>query len=127
MKNSENLREFSRVPTRFEVEVSFEGRPPIRGTTNSISMKGFFIECDHSLPVGADCQIVLFLNDQADKMRINVSGKIVRLEENGMVVGFSKLPMESFNHLRNLVLYNSFETAQVEKEFKEHLGLRKIP
>lgn len=125
MKNSGNSREFSRVLTKFGVEVSLEGKPPIRGYTKNISMKGFFIECDHHLPRGAQCQIVLFLNDQQDKMHIDVFGKIVRVEEKGMVVSFSELTIESFNYLRNLVLYNSVETEKVEREFSDHIGLKK--
>jgi len=31
--------------------------------------------------------------------------------------------IESFAHLRNLVLYNSSDVDQVEQEFNEHVGI----
>ena len=33
--------------------------------------------------------------------------------------------VDSFIHLRNLVLYNSVDTEQVEREFEQHLGLKR--
>ena len=42
-----------------------------------------------------------------------------------MAVQFNEMETDSFVHLRNLVLYNSADTARVEQELRDHLGLRR--
>jgi len=52
-------------------------------------------------------------------------GKIVRSTEDGIGVDFTEMDLDSYEHLRNLVLLNANDVARIEGEFKDHLGLKK--
>ncbi len=49
----------------------------------------------------------------------------VEVEAGGKAVQFLKLlDLESYGHLRNLILYNSLDTATIEQEFDRYLLLQ---
>ncbi len=82
--------------------------------------------CQFSLPVGTKCRVVILLGDQQDKSaKIEVRGTVLRGQGDGIVVSFSEMTMETYNHLKNVVLYNTPETEKVENEFRSHIGIKK--
>lgn len=98
---------------------------PTLGQAQNVSRKGVSLLCDNPLPVGSDCKLSLLLGGKEDPVRIDVGGKVARVDETGMGLEITEIVgMESFEHLRNLVLYNSSDTDRVEEEFQEHLGLK---
>jgi hypothetical protein len=62
-------------------------------------------------------------------MRIETGGRVVRTEDGGMAIHFEEISdLDSFDHLRNLVMSNSsIHTAQVEEELQNHLGIKPRP
>ena len=127
MRGEENQREFTRVPIQIEAQVTGGDAPMLRGPVRNVSMNGLFLLCDHPLPIDTDCRLTLLLGDAENQTCINARGIVRRLEDTGMGIEFSHiLGLESFNHLRNLVLYNaSTDAVQVEQEFKHHVGLKR--
>jgi hypothetical protein len=60
------------------------------------------------------------------EIEIEVEGVVVHSYAEGTAIQFSKiLGVDSYEHLRNLVLYNAADTEQVEDEFRTHIGLKK--
>ena len=89
-------------------------------------MNGLYLVCDEDLAASTDCQVVLFFGEGQGRLRIEVSGKVVRTDDGGVGVEFSEIAgLESFDHLRNIVLHNAQETDEVEQELKEHLGIKR--
>lgn len=126
MKNEENKREFSRVPLQIEVEVSPGQQPIVVSQTKDVSLKGLYLVCDSPLPLGSDCRVALLLGGGDNPVRIEVSGKIARVDSSGMGLEITEIiGTDSFDHLRNLVLYNAANADQVEEEFHSHLGLKR--
>lgn len=130
MKTKENLREFTRVTIAVEAEVRFakEGEATVvTGRTKDLSMKGIFILSEEKLPVGSKCLVSLTPIREPKHFRIEANGRVVRLGEAGMGIEFVEIfGLESYDHLRNVVLYNSsHEIEQVEEELKQHLGLKR--
>ena len=127
MKTATEKREFTRVPIHLNVEFS----SPQRATSSvcqlkDVSMNGVYVHCDNPLPIGSDCKITVILGSEAVPIRIEVSGKIARVDADGMGMEITEIVgIESFEHLRNLVLYNSPNVDQVEQEFHEHVGIKR--
>ena len=127
MKKQLNQREFSRVSVNMEAEV-VSGQSTILGhLTKDVSLNGLFLTSEKKFPVGTDCHLTLFLGGRKSRQRIKVKGKVVRAEERGMAFTFYEIMgSDSFAHLRTLILYNSPEARCVEKEFKTHLGIKRL-
>ncbi len=126
MEDKLNKREFTRVPIKMEAEVSSDDTGLTSGEIKDLSMNGIYLVCDEDLAAGTECQVVLFFGEGQGRLRIEVSGKVVRTDDGGVGVEFSEIVgLESFDHLRNIVLHNAQETDEVEKELKEHLGIKR--
>lgn len=124
-KNNEESREFTRVPIKVEAEVHADSQSIFCEQTRDVSMKGLFLKGDKSFPTGTQCVVTLFLGGKEGGMRIDVKGVVEHSSEKGMGVQFSEIGLDSYEHLQNLVLYNSQDAHKVEKEIQDHLGLKK--
>ena len=120
-------REFTRVTTRFNIEVAIGERTIRSGQTRDLSMKGVYVVCDEELPAGAECRIAIRLSESDEGPVITARGEVIRAdaEPSGFAVEFSEVDLESYEHLRKMVMLNSSEPDKVEKEINEHLGLKR--
>lgn len=124
MNTQANARDFTRASIKINAEL-VSGETSICGQANDVSLNGLFLVCDEHLPVGSGCSVTIFLGERhASQLCIRVTGIIVRLSKDGMGVEFTELGMESCEHLRNLVLFNTDNVEQVNQEFRSHLGLK---
>jgi hypothetical protein len=127
MHNKPNRREFTRVPVQLEAEVTAQEISSVQGHSRNVSLNGVFLHCDSPLPVGTSCYVTLRFAGHCNEMGIAASGRVVRLQDEGMAIMFTEiLGLDSFSHLRNLVLSNSIGTTeQIEKEFRTHVGIKR--
>ncbi len=119
-----NQREFTRVPTRVQAEVKGGGLTITGVAAETLSLKGMFVNCAEQLPVGTACQITLFLGE--GDIQIQAEGQVVHSYPEGIALQFSRiLGLESFEHLRKLVLYNAPDPSLVESEFLSSTGIHR--
>ncbi|MDP2877171.1 MAG: PilZ domain-containing protein [Holophaga sp.] len=119
-----NQREFTRVPINVRAEVKGGGFVITSSTTRSLSLKGMFVACTEQVPVGTECEITLFLGD--GDIQIQTEGPVVHCYPDGIALQFTRiLGIESFEHLRNLVLYNAPDPDAVENEFNTSTGIHR--
>ena len=126
MEHFPHRREFTRIPIKILGWVEIGDRT-ISGPAKDVSMKGVYLETDQECLVGSKGQVRLsFMENQAD-LPIEVEGRVVRSDSSGIGVEFVEMGVESYHHLRNLVLYHSRgeSTEQIEEELESHLGLKK--
>lgn len=117
-------REFTRVPTNLKIRLLVEGRAVPNTGSQNVSLKGILVHTREQLPKGTPCHLTVLLVD--GEIEIEVEGVVVNVYPEGTAIQFSKiLGVDSYEHLRNLVLYNAADTEQVEDEFRTHLGLKK--
>ena len=121
MNDGESRREFTRVPVRFRAELhSGETTIPCE-ETKDISLNGIYLVTARALPLGSECRVVLRLGDAVEGVQVEAQGIIVRKDALGMAVEFGEMGADSYNHLKNLIMYNSAEPEAVEKEIKKLL------
>ncbi|MBI4913454.1 MAG: PilZ domain-containing protein [Acidobacteria bacterium] len=124
MDQAPNQREFTRVHLQVQTEVSALGRVIHSSLSQDLSMKGMLVRTDERLPAGTPCIVRLTLGEGLPEIR--AEGTVVRDYEDGFAIQFTcLLGVESYEHLRNLVLYNAVDTERIEQEFHDHLGIRK--
>jgi len=125
LTEKDDARGFSRVPVKVRVLVRSEGIDINSKRSVDLSMNGIFVECDEPLPLGTKCELTLLLDGTDPVIRAECGGIIRRITPEGMAIEFVEMTLESYEHMQNLVRFNAPDLNAVEKEFKEHLGLKK--
>jgi len=115
-------REFSRTQIEAEADIT-DGKASIHGRVSDLSIRGICMLSQYHFPDGTTCTINLYLSDHS--LCISARGRVARTLADGMAVEFTEIDVDSFQHLRNLVRMNAKNVTQVEREFKNHLGLKK--
>ena len=124
MKAIDEKRGATRVGTNLEIDLQ-SGETLIQSAeTRDVSLTGLFLACEESLPVGSDCRATLYLDGREGEMRLHARAKVVRCGDGGIAIHFKEISIESFEHLRNLLLYKSEDPDQIEREFDEHVSLK---
>lgn len=119
-----NRREFTRVPITLEVRMTVGGTPLSRGQIRDLSMKGMLVVTDERFPIGTPCEALLTLVE--GQVEIRTSGIVAAIHAEGFGMEFTAIDgLESYMHLRNLVLYNSRDVEKVEEEIRSHAGIKR--
>lgn len=124
-KTETDHRDFSRIDIKIFSRLLAKGREMVSANTHDVSMKGLFVVGKVDWPIGTECDIHLILEGQNPPVDIRVKGRVQRTAEEGTGLLFTEVGLEAYEHLRNLVLLNTDDPEQAEKEFKNHLGLKK--
>jgi hypothetical protein len=126
MPGQKNDREFTRVPINLSVELSCEGKTIISNNCQDVSMNGVYVISDDKFKESSSCDVKLLVNkDEKTCEEIKAQGHIERVTENGMAIKFLGIELESYDKLYDLIVFNSTSSEQMEKEFQEHIGLKK--
>jgi len=118
-------REFTRVLPKLEAVVAADAYHVSACETRDISMHGVFVVNNDTLPKGSSCEVTLYLSGSFDEIQIALNGKVVRTDNAGMAIEFDKVDLDSFEHLKKIILLNASDTDLVNTEFREHAGIRK--
>lgn len=112
-------RKFTRVQINLQVEVS-DGRMSLMGcASRDLSLRGVFVFTDVIFPLRSACLVTITLSGNVVPIEIKLDACVVRAESDGIGVEFSGAQdLESYHHLRNLVMYNSFTPDQILEEEK---------
>jgi len=113
-----NHRKFTRVNPHVPVDVLADGKR-VSGEVRDISFEGLWLPTPEPLSEQTRCRVTIHLSEA---IKIRIDGVVVRAELDGFAVQFvDLLDLESYGHLRNLILYNAHDTDTVEQEFDRHL------
>ncbi|PIQ99112.1 MAG: hypothetical protein COV66_14615 [Nitrospinae bacterium CG11_big_fil_rev_8_21_14_0_20_45_15] len=117
-------REFTRVPIQIEVHLSSDKGIVKTLKTKDLSLKGVFVEADEQWPESTECDVSLTLQ-AAEPVVMEFKGKVERSLKTGMGIEFLEMGLESYEHLQQLLRYNSTETDKIDSEIRTHVGLKK--
>jgi len=125
MSDMESKREFTRVPVHIWGTFKDGDRELVTADVTSLSLRGCYASTFEAIPAGEVHSLLLFTDDDRHALHITVQARIVRSDEDGMGVEFIEMPLESYDHLRKLVLLNAADPEKVESEFRSHIGLKR--
>ena len=116
----DDRRQFSRLES-LEVHVRFEaeGGRAVESKGHQISANGLFVLTDESPAVGTRGEIEMDFNG----LRMWAKMEVARVTDEGFGVRFSEVDLASFEHLRNLIVFNSTDPERAKLEFDSHVGL----
>lgn len=114
---SKERRKKTRV--RFETEVILRSKTSeIKSNVNSkdISLKGMYVRTEEKMPIGTNLDIRIILTGSTDNLFISLKGRITRQDESGLGIHFDSVDVDSFQHLKNLLIYNAPDPDAIEQE-----------
>jgi hypothetical protein len=124
-KPENEKREFVRVPFSIGTTIRTSDRTIWSGNTLDVSMNGLRVATTENVsPEGTFCEVEIVLAEAPDPVIIEARGSIVRSMPGTLAVHFSEVDIDSYEHLRQLILNNSEDPERAEKEFGAHLGIR---
>ena len=114
---TEEKRGKTRVAFQTQVVIR-AGDTQITSGANSrdISLRGIFVKTNQRLPAETACDVEILLTGSSSRLAINVKGRVVRETPEGMGIVFDALDVDSYYHLKNLLLYNARDPDALEQE-----------
>ncbi|MFH1091513.1 MAG: PilZ domain-containing protein [Pseudomonadota bacterium] len=109
-------RKRKRVNFRTRVHLKDGDRQMTGLPSRDLSLKGLYIETGENLALDTEVEIYLELSGASPDLELHMKGRVVRQDPGGLAVDFVEVDLDSFSHLRNIVLYNSEDPAEVDQE-----------
>lgn len=95
----------------------------VGANSSNISMKGMFVNTDERILAGTPCNIEIVLSGTTSRLALNIEGVIARQDKSGLGVAFNSMDVDSFFHLKNIIMYNASDSDTIEKEWGELRGI----
>jgi hypothetical protein len=113
------------VIASFPIEIS-DGDRAVHGYINDLSLKGVFVQCESPFVIGDMVSVLMRLGasgKEDDAPTIACEGRVLRVEGDGIAVCFNTIMgPDSYNHLRNVILYNAGDPERAAEEIASFLA-----
>ena len=108
--DSKERRQSKRVDFNTEIYLTTPSETfHLEGNSRDISQKGIYILTDKDIPIDTICDIKLVLSGSSPPIVLNIIGKVARKTSDGLGIEFNEMDLESYTHLKNIVIFNSQE------------------
>ncbi|ANA40700.1 MULTISPECIES: PilZ domain-containing protein [Geobacter] len=113
-------RRFTRVPFVVSATVT-RGEISFTGEVVDLSLNGMFVKTEEQPAIGEEVEVVISLAEGSPSLNVELAGEVVRADASGVAIRFSRIEVDSFIHLRNIVEYNTPEPTRVMDEFADYV------
>lgn len=118
-------REFVRIAFNAAVEIRTPDGMIRTDAGFDVSLNGLRVPADGRTPAeGTPCTVRILLKASRQELPIEARGTVVRSGPGSVAVQFTELDLDSYQHLRQLILCNTGEPEKAEQEFLSHWGIR---
>ncbi len=109
--NNDNRRKHSRVgfATEIKIELKTKDKVKLEGSSKDLSLKGIFVSTDKRFARGTLCFVKIYLTGGIEKIELLIEGTIVRQTDTGIGIIFNSMDIDTYSHLKNIVVYNRVE------------------
>ncbi len=97
-------------------EAGRKGRTVASDETRDISLKGVYVPTDEPLDPGTGCLVELRLMGESSELILRIQGQVVRTDDSGMAITFSRMDIDALIHLKNILYYNSGDPERIDAE-----------
>ena len=118
-------RKHTRVPLRFNAELSFADGELFNGATEDMSFGGAYIVCEHLADTERrDNCTVTIINPAGDEpLQIPIKCRIVRADQRGVGIRFISMDINDYQQFKQLMVYNSADPDTLMAELELDPGL----
>lgn len=114
VSDQNDRRNHSRVEFACDIKILLQqdGKQVIlEGNSKDLSQRGLFVRTRKRFPPGTGCEVKIFLTGGIDPIELLIQGTLVRQTDSGMGVEFNSMDLDTYGHIKNIVLYNSSNSA----------------
>ncbi len=106
--DNQERRRYTRVEfsTRIVLMTS-DTKIEAKGSSKDLSLKGVFVNTDKKIEIGSGCNVKIFLSGGVGDIELAMEARVARVVETGLGLSFEAMDVDSYTHLKNIVLYNS--------------------
>ncbi len=116
-------RRHERVPFSTRVRIqSGEERFESNAELRDISLKGLFVRTPVRLAIDSPCKVEIELSGTSSELRIRVTARVIRHGKDGMGIRFDALDIDSYLHLKNLLVHNATDPDRMEGAFRGNVA-----
>lgn len=121
--NNDNRRKHSRVGFATEIKIEIktkdkvtldkvkEDKVKLEGSSKNLSLKGIFVSTDKRFARGTLCFVKIYLTGGIEKIELLIEGTIVRQTDAGIGIVFNSMDIDTYSHLKNIVVYNRVDDS----------------
>jgi len=109
-------RKRTRVEFSIKVEIARPGGEFKYMDLRDLSMRGLYAYTRKPFNIGEDCDIRISLIESNDEAVIGLKGVVVRRDDEGMGVQFTEIDADGFQHLKNIIYYNTGDPEKIDRE-----------
>lgn len=116
-------RRFTRIPYQSEVLINSKGQW-YRGTSDNLSLYGIYVKSGNRFPINSQIELTIPL--AGDEEYIDVTGLVVRQDDEGIGCEFQQVDVDAFLNLKNIVSSKCENKNQVMDEFYAYLAKKEL-
>lgn len=95
-------RSFTRVRLQSSAIVT-SGQMEIHGEVENLSLNGVRLKTPQKLDCSKAVKVKIVFRSASSELWVKIPGRVIRHEGDGMVIQFTKLSLDSYVHLRNVI------------------------
>lgn len=107
-----------RVIFHVSASLDFDGRT-VNGNVENLSIGGMLVNTADEVPESAEAEVTVYLSGSSSELSLNMTCEVIRREPHGIAVRFSKIDIDSYIHLKNIIAFNKLDEYRIIKEFEE--------
>lgn len=99
----------NRTRIQFETSVSLkiqERTIVADAASRDISLDGIFIRTAETVPLNSTCEVGITITGASSTLMLRIKGRTIRQDSAGIAVRFTEFELDSYVHLKNIVLFN---------------------
>lgn len=109
-------RNNTRVLFDVNAVLKYDGKK-IKCNVVNLSLNGGLFHTEEKIPENADLKIDIIMEGTTSQLTINLEGTVVRAVGSEIGVKFKSMDLDSFVHLKNIVVYNEGDEEKIMQEF----------
>ena len=119
----EERRQSNRIVFKVKAKLSAQGTNYRAEEISNLSLGGCLLPIPEEIALGTACQVEIHIGGTTSELNIRVDGEIVRCNEKGVAVKFTKVGRDSLLHLQNIIRHNEPYSESAAKEFQFKRGI----
>ncbi len=112
-----DIRKFTRVPFNRKANLDFAENRYTDKPITDLSLEGINVKGNFNQEIGDTCTIQLIQDSPSSKIILSATGRIVRIQEDGISLQFVSMKLDSFIYLQTTIIYLADDPLKIGTEF----------
>jgi hypothetical protein len=96
----------------------------IMGEVEDLSLNGVRLKTSERLDPSKEVENKLFFRSDCSELWVEIPGVVIRHESNGMVIQFTRMSLDSYVHLRNVISHLLGDERKISDELFSYMTRR---